>query len=211
MTHSFTFHQQSNVSLREKVTADIRTAILKGNLKPGERIRESDIAAQMGVSRGPVREAIRQLEREGLLVSHPYRETIVADTDVDEIREFLIPIRYHLESTVLRKYAHRMNDSFFGRLEELVDGMRQVETGDLESLVELDLAFHATIVQLAEERTVQMMWQSISHHIHLHFNKNTVPRDQEKLIRDHERLLATLRTKELDRIQQVLLEHVNLF
>ncbi|MCQ6562345.1 GntR family transcriptional regulator [Paenibacillus mendelii] len=209
---SFMFNPQSNISLREKVIHDIRSAILRGHIKPGERLKESDIADQMGVSRGPVREAIRQLEREGLIISPPYRETVVVDLDADEIREFLIPIRYHLESTVIKKYMHLMDEPFFDRLQGIVDEMgKPLRSPEIYPLVELDLSFHESIIHLAAERTVQTMWQSISHHIKLHFNKNTEDYDRENFVQDHALLLSTLRTKDLGRIQQDLLAHMNLF
>lgn len=76
---NFQFKKNDTVSLRQFVYQEIREAIIKGHLEPGARLREVEISKQMNVSRGPIREAIRILEQEGLVISHPYRETVVAD------------------------------------------------------------------------------------------------------------------------------------
>src|SRR5690606_2853928 len=102
--NSFMFQQKTNVSLRERVTEDIREAILQGNIKPGEMLKENDISLQMGVSKGPVRDAIRQLEREGLLMTKPYQGIIVSDLNIKEVKEVIIPIRFNLEWFVIKNY-----------------------------------------------------------------------------------------------------------
>ncbi|MDG0793187.1 GntR family transcriptional regulator [Cohnella ginsengisoli] len=67
----YQFKSQENLSLRQRVFADIRDAIVRGHLKPGDKLRELDISKQMNVSRGPLREALRDLEALGLVVSSP--------------------------------------------------------------------------------------------------------------------------------------------
>ncbi|UVI29541.1 GntR family transcriptional regulator [Paenibacillus spongiae] len=205
----FTFKQQANTSLREKVTSDLREAILSGNLLPGARLREMDIAQQMGISRGPVREAIRQLEREGLLISYPYKETVVADLDSNEVRHILIPIRLHIESYVIKRYLNHMDDAFFARLQNIVDDMRKAYENDEKSrLVELDIQFHQQILELATERTVSITWQSIVNQIRLHFTKNLPYFKLDHIETDHQLLLDALRTKDAAAAEQAIIEHL---
>ncbi|MBW7457951.1 GntR family transcriptional regulator [Paenibacillus sepulcri] len=205
----FTFKQQANTSLREKVTNDLREAILNGHLQPGARIKEMDIAEQMGVSRGPIREAIRQLEREGLLISFPYKETVVADLDAEEVQNILIPIRFHIESFVVRRYLDKMDDAFFAKLEEIIGEMRDaVEQGKNSRLVDLDLLFHQTILDMATERTVMLTWQSIVNQIRLHFSKNLPFYELSHIESDHQALLDAFRTKDPEQIQQAVLKHL---
>ncbi|UVI33366.1 GntR family transcriptional regulator [Paenibacillus spongiae] len=209
---NFTFTQQSNLSLREKVVVEIRNAILRGNLSAGERIKENDIAIQMGVSRGPVREAIQQLELEGFVVSYPYRETVVAEINVSEIKDYLTPIRYHLESTVIQKNLDAINDVFLGQLQEIIDVMdSHLADTDVHFWVEQDLLFHETIIRLAPERTVQLIWESVSNRIKLHFNQRTGSYDKQQFVHDHQHLLDIMRTRDIDLIKQTLLEHMNLY
>lgn len=206
---SFTFTRQASMSLREKITNDIRNAILKGELKSGSRFKEIEIARQMGVSRGPVREAIRQLEREGLLVTTPYRETVVADIALEEVKEILIPIRYQLESFVIRHYIEGVEAPFFDGLQEIVDLMAAAyELGQRDRLIELDVRFHEAIVMLAAERTVRMTWNSILNQTRLHFIKNVRYYADDTIVRDHRTLLDKLRAKDPDAIMHELDRHL---
>jgi DNA-binding GntR family transcriptional regulator len=205
----FMFKQQSNVSLREKVTNDLREAILQGHIGPGQRIKEMEIAEQMGVSRGPVREAIRQLEREGLLISYPYKETVVADLDVDEVRQILLPIRYHIETFVLKRYVDSMNESFYQRLQLIIDRMKvALDSGMHGELVDLDIEFHETIIDLAVERTVIITWRSIVNQIRLHFSKN-LRFQYDHVVDDHQALLDSFKTKNVDIIQNAISKHLD--
>lgn len=205
----FTFKQQSNVSLREKVTHDLREAILNGHIQPGQRIKEMEIAEQMGISRGPVREAIRHLEREGLLISYPYKETVVADLNVDEVQQILLPIRYHIETYVLRRYASQFDEAFFVRLQSVIDRMNEaLANGNRSVLVDLDIEFHETIIGLAVERTVLITWRSIVNQIRLHFSKNL--RFQYDLIAsDHQALLDSFRTRDPETIHAAMQRHLD--
>jgi DNA-binding GntR family transcriptional regulator len=206
----FTFKQQANTSLREKVTHDLREAILSGNLQPGTRIKEMDIAEQMGVSRGPIREAIRQLEREGLLLSFPYKETVVADLDADEVKNILIPIRFHIEWFVVKRYLDQMDSSFFAKLQDIINQMKTaLASGEKSRLVDLDIQFHQAILDMSTERTVMLTWQSIVNQIRLHFTKNLPFYDLNHMEKDHQELMDAFKTKDLDQIQQAIVKHLD--
>ena len=207
---SFTFKQQANVSLREKVTNDLRDAILNGHLAPGSRVKEMDVAEQMGISRGPIREAIRQLEREGLLISYPYKETVVADLDADEVQSILNPIRYHIEWFVVRRYLHQMDDAFFAKLQSIIDRMAEaLQAGRNNALVDLDLQFHQTILEQATERTVVLTWQSIVNQIRMHFSKNLPFYQLDHMAGDHQELLDAFRTKDPAVAQAAIMKHLD--
>ena len=109
-------------SLRDVAYDDIRDAILSGALQPGQRVKERDVAAQMGISTTPVKEALRRLEQEGLVVSQPRRGAVVsglATIPVEEIEE----IRGALEAIAARLAATRLTDAELARLEDLVADM----------------------------------------------------------------------------------------
>ncbi|MFD0959160.1 GntR family transcriptional regulator [Paenibacillus chungangensis] len=206
----FTFKKQKNISLREQITNDIRTAILKGEIPAGSRLKESDISQQMGVSRAPVREAIRQLEREGILISYPYRETVVADISLDEVKDILIPIRMHLEEFVARKYLKQIDDAFIEKLQQIINQMeRSYQDANLDELVELDMLFHDTWISLAQERTVLMTWRSIQNQTKLHFIKNIRHYASDTIVQDHQALLDSLASGNLDRISEELRLHLS--
>lgn len=205
----FTFKQQANTSLREKVTNDLREAILNGHLEPGARVKEMEVAEQMGVSRGPIREAIRQLEREGLLISYPYKETVVADLNAEEVQNVLVPIRYHIEWFVVRRYLPDMDEAFFRTMQEIVRRMGEAARARHNAeIVDLDVQFHQTILELAKERTVLLTWQSIVNQIRLHFSKNLPYYKLDHFESDHQELLDAIRTKNLDVIQAAITRHL---
>src|SRR6266571_7047058 len=95
-------------SLRDRAYDDIREAILGGALRPGERIKERDVAAQMGISTTPVKEALRRLEQDGLVVSQPRRGAIVGPL-VTTRPEEILAIRAHLEGLAARLAAEKMS------------------------------------------------------------------------------------------------------
>jgi len=209
---NFTFTQQPTLSVRERVFNEIRNAILNNSLAPGTRLKENEIAKQMGVSRVPVREAILQLEYEGLVESGHYKETVVASIQGDAIADYLIPIRYHLESTVIRKHKADMDEAFFAGLEAILEEMQShLDDEVLSFWVDQDMKFHEWIIRLAPEPIVQSIWGSISQRIKLHFNAKTSSYDKEQFISDHRHLLAVLRTKDDKQIAAALREHMNLY
>src|SRR5919198_1448847 len=101
---------------REHVVGALREAIIAGRLEDGERLIEDKIARELKTSRGPVREALRQLEHEGFVVSYPYRGAVVLGVSDDEIQQVLIPVRITLEKFSIPKAVERMDDADFAEL-----------------------------------------------------------------------------------------------
>ena len=133
-------------SLRDRAYDDIREAILTGALRPGERIKERDVAAQMGISTTPVKEALRRLEQEGLVVSQPRRGAVVGPlvlTPPDEI----LKIRAHLEGLAARLAAEKMaaadRQALGAELDELETLYR--DSDDREAVAEATNTFHHSI------------------------------------------------------------------
>ena len=91
------------------VADGIRLAILRGQLAPGQTLKQEELAKQFGLSRAPVREALRQLEAEGLVISYPHRGTVVARLSADDIEEVFL-IRITLETAILKVAVPKIND-----------------------------------------------------------------------------------------------------
>src|SRR2546426_12838308 len=98
---------------REQVVEALREAIIAGRLEDGERLIEDKIARELKTSRGPVREALRQLEHEGFVVSYPYSGATVLGVSDDEVQQVLIPVRLVLEKFSVPKALQQMGDSDF--------------------------------------------------------------------------------------------------
>ncbi|MHA6482784.1 GntR family transcriptional regulator [Paenibacillus sp. strain BS8-2] len=204
------FKSQENLSLRQRIFSDIRDAILRGHLKPGDKLREQDISAQMSVSRGPLREALRDLEAIGLVVSQPYRETVVADVQVDEVVGLLIPIRLQLELFVLKQHNNQLDEELFQDLEGIVADMQQAaEEDDLFALVEADIRFHERIIALDKTSYAQQIWLSIVNRLRLHFIKNTgIFPDLHKVPKEHQELIKALRSYNEEAVAKVWGSHI---
>ncbi|OUS69606.1 hypothetical protein B1748_31060 [Paenibacillus sp. MY03] len=204
------FKSQENLSLRQRIFSDIRDAILRGHLKPGDKLREQDISAQMSVSRGPLREALRDLEAIGLVVSQPYRETVVADVQVDEVVGLLIPIRLQLELFVLKQHNNQLDEELFNDLEQIVADMKQAaEEQNLFALVEADIRFHERIIALDKTSYAQQIWLSIVNRLRLHFIKNTgIFPDLHKVPKEHQELIKALRSYNEAAVAEIWGSHI---
>ena len=109
MTSDFTVHMDEYLPLREVVFNTLRQAILKGELKPGERLMEIALAEKLGVSRTPIREAMRKLELEGLVVMIPRRGAQVANITEKDLNDVL-EVRITLENMAIEKACANMTD-----------------------------------------------------------------------------------------------------
>lgn len=128
--------------LRELVCENIRQAIIDGTFSPGERLMEIQLADEMGVSRTPVREAIRKLELEGFVVMIPRRGTYVADISIKDITE-IYEIRTCLDVLAAGLAAERITDEELETLNGyLLEIGQHVASMDMDKIVELDTAFH---------------------------------------------------------------------
>jgi DNA-binding GntR family transcriptional regulator len=133
--------------LREVVCETLRDAIRKGILKPGERLMEIQLAEELGVSRTPVREAIRKLELEGYVIMMPRRGTYVANLSIRDVNE-VFEIRTSLDSLASGLAAERITDEELERLQRLLVLISEyVETNDMEKIVETDTEFHDLLYQ----------------------------------------------------------------
>lgn len=128
--------------LREVVCETLRDAIRRGLLKPGERLMEIQLAEELGVSRTPVREAIRRLELEGYVIMMPRRGTYVATLSIRDINE-VFEIRTSLESLSSGLAAERVTDEELEQLQRLlVKNGAYIESGDMDKIVKTDAEFH---------------------------------------------------------------------
>jgi DNA-binding GntR family transcriptional regulator len=147
--------------LRQEVLAALRTAILANEIKAGVRLLEADIATRMGVSRAPVREALRQLEQEGLVEFFPHRGAVVIGLPESEI-DAIYELRSVIEARAMAAASEVVREEDLQRLEELIDEMRvALETRDLDAIAEVDWQFHGLIVDLSGFSLLRRIWSSL--------------------------------------------------
>jgi len=181
----------------QQVIEILRTAIISGRFEPGERLIESALSAQLGTSRGPVREALRQLENEGLVMSFPYRGAVVLGVSDEEVHEVLIPIRLTLERYSFARALEKMTDDDFAELAKQIWLMEQAgKANDLLKLVEADLAFHEFVISASGQLHTVQIWRTIGPRIRAYFYRYERYRSFEETVEEHRALLAALQTRD---------------
>ncbi len=195
-------------TLRDEVVDMIRDAIVSGELRPGEHLKENVIADQMAISRSPIREALHQLEQEGLIVSIPNRGRFVKDFDEKDIRE-IFTLRAALESLACELITEfgKLQPSDFEQLEDCINGQREaVEAQDFDRLTELDMRFHEHICTKAGHERLWKVWQSLHAQLRVVFHKrframpDYVP---QTAINDHQAILEALRQRDVESATQL--------
>lgn len=191
----------------------MRNAIIRGQLVPGQKVAEEDIAQELGISRTPVREAIRLLEMQGLVEVEPKIGTFVASPDLDDVRDSL-SVRIALESLAAQQIMDRLGPAPWARLiEDLQDiAARMRITTDAVQAVELDIAFHTALVSAAANRYLVRTWDMVGvpfliwgpeRGLYARLPK-PVGRD---LAQRHEQLIQALETRDPNRSDSAIQEH----
>jgi DNA-binding GntR family transcriptional regulator len=148
-------------ALHLQVYEALRRAIVRGALGPGQRVNEAEIARQMQISRAPVREAIRQLERDGLLASVPRRGTTVATLAPADVEE-MFTLRADLEARATVRAVSRLDQDDLASLEGLLLRMATAgAAGDMAGLLDADIEFHRIIVEAADWPHLQQIWETL--------------------------------------------------
>ena len=148
-------------SLREQALSALRRAITTGQLPPGTHLVETDLSEALQISRGTLREAMRQLQQEGLISAGARGRLSVRHLDAKEIRD-IFDVRAALESLAARELASRPDRSAdVVALRHAVDEMGKWAASNLEDRIEADLRFHRTMCQLSGNETLLHQWSSL--------------------------------------------------
>src|SRR5687768_11596535 len=178
--------------IREKLIEDI----LNGRLAPGSRIVETRIAAQFGVSQGPVREALRDLELFGFVVCSPFRGTQVRQISTDDLLE-IYPIRAALEGVAARTATLALTDQMVVQLEDILGTMREAAArDDAHAQAGADAAFHHVIIKAAGNRMLEHVWQSMRLSITTCVTYAVTHRSLSEITERHVPLLAALQSRD---------------
>ncbi|MGH7398763.1 MAG: GntR family transcriptional regulator [Candidatus Rokuibacteriota bacterium] len=195
--------------IRDRVVDALRDAIIAGRLKPGERIRERELVSLLGVSRSPLREAIRILETEGLITSLAYRGARVSELSASDLRDML-DVRIMLETFAARLAIERLDDAALQAMEEQVARARAAGVQvDLQSNFDLGLEFHDLLVAACGNRKVAQLHENLKRHQrrYQHFAFTRVGRDIRALD-EHADMVGALRRRDLAAVEEGLRAHL---
>lgn len=155
------FDIQNHKPLREMVYEELKMQILKGSIIPGTRMMEVELAEEMGVSRTPIREAIRKLEREGLVTIEPRRGAYASMISTEDMVEIL-EVRQDLEGLAAYFAADRMTDEQMKELKEVSNNYNKaVKQGIMEDMIKYDTRFHHIIVESCRNKILMQMIEQL--------------------------------------------------
>ncbi|WP_334175028.1 GntR family transcriptional regulator [Pseudoxanthobacter sp.] len=198
-----------NRMLSDQVATFLIREIMFGKLRQGQRINEAELARHLGISRNPIREAVRRLEERGVLVSAPRRGTFVrsfSKKDIDDIFSF----RLLVENFALEQGLARMSDIDLAEIAAYVGAMEQAaRDNDEQALVEGDLAFHLRICKLSDNHQTLHAFLNIQAELQLLITMAEQRFESlEAAAADHWPVVEALATRELARATAALREHI---
>ncbi len=197
----------SHLTLRERIVETIRDAIIRGNLKPGERVAESEVARSLGISRTPIREAFRQLESEGFLTVMPRKGAVVSSFSEKDIEEFY-EVKALLEGEAARLAQPKMGHRETQRLRELNEMMRlAAERGDAKTVFRAHNEFHATFVDLCgNDKLRELIHQLMSQFARFRYLLSVKGEVQDSL-NQHEQIILAFESGDADRVAKLVREN----
>lgn len=195
--------------LREVVFETLRDAIRKGILKPGERLMEIHLAEQLGVSRTPVREAIRKLELEGYVIMMPRRGTYVSNLSIRDINE-VFEIRTSLDSLASGLAAERITDDELEQLQRLLVIIGEaIKEKNMEKIVEADTKFHDILYQASRNnRLVGIIFNLREQLTSFRSKSMAYPGRLEETLEEHRRIVDTIAQGDAEAAQKASEYHM---
>jgi len=193
--------------LREIVFETLREAIISGVLKPGERLMEVQLAEEMGVSRTPVREAIRKLELENFVVMVPRKGAYVADLSTKDIVD-VFEIRAALEALAAGLAAERITDEELEELQQIL--VQSTKSQSLEEIIAIDTKFHDALYRASRnERLVQII-SNLREQIQ-RFRSTTLasPGRLKDTLEEHKKIVDAVSERNVQLAQQLAVEHID--
>lgn len=199
-------------SLADQVEAVLRSAIVRGELRPGERLVELEIARQMHTSQAPVREALQRLEQDGLVERRSRTATYVTNVSWQEVYE-AFHVRTVVERMAIRRTARCITAPQCDELQALVEKMAEAgRRGDMAGLSDNDLEFHRLICEWSGNRTLVRVWTPL-YSLVQRMLIATHPRVFTSLTQvadAHQPIIDALRAKDPDEAALAMEEHINL-
>lgn len=197
MTHTPIFR-----TIPEQIAARLRQDILGGVYQPGQPLREQEIAEQFAVSRGPIREALRQLSEQGLLVLEPNKGVRVAPLPSLNVRPLIAQLRRTIELFVLDAIFEQITAEDVGQWEGILGEMEAAcRRNDSVALADCDLRFHAALIRSHDDDGLLTLWQPIALRMLMQYNRFENLMDSYA---EHRRILDAIRSGEKEAALEAL-------
>lgn len=207
---NFEVSMNEYLPLRDVVFNTLRQAILRGELKPGERLMEIQLANKLGVSRTPIREAIRKLELEGLVLMIPRKGAEVAEITEKSLRDVL-EVRRALEELAVRLACDKITGEEIRELRTAAEEFSTIQKdGDVTKIAEADVRFHDVIYVATENQKLIQLLSNLREQMYRYRVEYLKRSDfHEQLIAEHKKIIETIEKKQKDAAAKVVCQHID--
>ena len=210
MEPNFKVNMNEYLPLRDVVFNTLRQAILRGELKPGERLMEIQLANKLGVSRTPIREAIRKLELEGLGLMIPRKGAEVAEITEKSLRDVL-EVRRALEELAVQLACEKITKEEIRELERVAKEFQQVvNSSDITEIAEVDVCFHDIIYTATDNQKLIQLLNNLREQMY-RYRVEYLKRDGvfPQLIAEHEAIIRHIENNEKEKATEVMCRHID--
>ncbi len=210
MGTNFELNMNDFLPLRDVVFNTLRQAILRGELQPGERLLEIHLANKLGVSRTPIREAIRKLELEGLVLMIPRKGAVVAEITEKSLRDVL-EVRRALEELAVKLACEKIQDE---EIEELKVAAKEFEkalgTGDVTVYAEADVKFHDIIYRTTDNQRLIQLLYNLREQMY-RYRVEYLKREEvhETLLAEHQHIIEMIEKRDEKRAVEAVCAHID--
>ena len=192
--------------LKRQIANTLRGQILAGKWSAGTRIKEEALADQFGVSRGPIRDVMLELSKEGLLHALPNRGVSISRLPTRKARRIYLRTRRDLETLALRDgFLHWSGNDLLASEKILRHFRVAAEFGDLSEVIEFDVAFHRSIIERYRDDNLLVLWLPLMTTLALPYSRH---RDLMESYQEHQDILATLKKGDLEQALTLLKTHI---
>jgi DNA-binding GntR family transcriptional regulator len=203
------FTIEKHQTLREKIVESLREAIIKGGLKAGEHVAETDVAERLGISRTPVREAFRQLESEGFLTVAPRRGAVVSPVVEKDVMEFYT-IKSILEGYAARVATARLTERDIRRMEELNNDLENyARKGDAKGCTRVHNEFHEVFLLACGNEKLHRLVQKLVQQFQRFRISLTVTGKLERSIAQHRAIVEAFKARDADLAERLVKENAD--
>ena len=196
--------------LRDVVFNTLRQAILRGELKPGERLMEIQLANKLGVSRTPIREALRKLELEGLVNMVPRKGAEVADITEKSLRDVL-EVRKALEELSVQLACEKITEEEIEELKRVAERFKDtLDDQDVTKIAEADVAFHDVIYTATDNQKLILLLNNLREQMYRYrMEKKKKEEAYPQLIAEHEELIDNISKRNKEEATRIMCEHID--
>ena len=209
MVENFQLQMNEYLPLRDVVFQTLRQAILRGELKPGERLMEIHLAQKLGVSRTPVREAIRKLELEGLVLMIPRKGAVVAEITISDLEDVL-EVRMALEELAVKHACRQITPEQLSQLYILAEEFRQTLYGDdVGACAQADMKFHEAIYAATGNGRLVQILNNLREQMYRYRMEYLKDRQSHSLlVKEHEEILHALEQRDEKKALEAISCHI---